>query len=83
MQKHGAMIGGFGHDGIALAACGSEVGCGFLVRVRFVDVELGAGWWTKLVKEAFELKSVVDVVADARDCFQPVLDFYLGGFQCW
>ena len=82
MQKHGTVAGSFGYDGISLASCGSEVGYGFFVGVLLVKIELGAGWWLEFVNETFQLQSIVDVGPYARDGFQPILNFDLGGFQC-
>ena len=69
MQKHGTVVGSFGHDGIALSSCNSEVGCGFFVGVLLVEIKLGTSRLSEFVDEALQLRSIVVVSPDTRDHF--------------
>ena len=76
------VVCGFGHDGILLSSSCLKEGCGFWAGLLCVQVELGAGRFPEFVDESLELRSVIDVVPDAGDDFQPVFYFDLGVFQC-
>ena len=82
MHKHGTVVASFGHDGIALSSCGSEVYYGFFVGVLLVEMKLVTGRLPEFVDETLELRSIVDVSPDAGYGFQPIFNFSLDGFQC-